>query len=136
MRWKVFPLTILAIAASGLLSNRWAAGAASPAHEVRIAASQFAFSPDLIAVVAGEPVRLVIHSDDAVHGFAIGELHIDVRIPRGGEPVTIDFIAPPPGRYEVTCSEFCGRGHVAMKAALISTAPVRTRAEGLEEWEF
>ena len=136
MRWTVLPLSILAVAATGSLLNPRAGAAAPPTHEVRVAASQFAFTPELIAVVAGEPVRLVIHSDDAVHGFAIRELHIDVRIPRGGEPVTVDFIAPPPGRYEVTCSEFCGKGHVGMKAAIVSTAPVQTGANRLEEWEF
>jgi len=97
-----------------------------PVHEVRVVARRFAFVPQFIDVTAGEPVRLVIRSDDGVHGFAIRELHIDVQIPRGGEAVTLEFMAPPAGRYEVACSEFCGTGHVQMKAALVSTAPTRT----------
>ena len=33
-----------------------------------------------------------------------------------GETVTAEFTAPPPGRYEIVCSEFCGSGHAAMWA--------------------
>ena len=96
-----------------------------PLHEVHVVARRFAFVPPIIDVIAGEPVRLVIRSDDGAHGFAIRELHIDVQIPRGGD-AAVEFTAPPAGRYEVACSEFCGNGHAQMKAALVSTAPART----------
>jgi len=100
---------------------------ADPVHEVEVVAKKFAFEPSVIRVIEGEPVRLVIRSADAVHGFAIRDLKIDVQIPRGGAPVTVEFTAPPPGRYEVACSEFCGSGHGQMKAALVSVGPTRTR---------
>ena len=61
-----------------------------------------------------------------VHGFAIRDLKIDVQIPRQGE-VTVEFVAPHPGRYEFACSEFCGSGHGQMKAALVSVAATPTR---------
>ena len=89
-------------------------------HELPVVAKKFAFEPSIIQVAAGEPVRLVIRSDDSVHGFAIPDLNIDVQIPRGGAPVTVEFTAPRAGRYEVACSEFCGSGHGHMKAALVS----------------
>jgi cytochrome c oxidase subunit 2 len=100
--------------------------AAQPVHEVSVVAKKFAFEPAEIQVVAGEPVRLVVRSSDSVHGFAIPSLKIDLQVPRGGDPVVAEFMAPPAGRYDVACSEFCGRGHGQMKAALVSTAPVRT----------
>src|SRR5215471_12092800 len=100
--------------------------AAQQVHEVSVVAKNFAFEPAEIQVVAGEPVRLVVRSADAVHGFAIPALKIDLQVPRGGDPVVAEFIAPPAGRYDVACSEFCGRGHGQMKAALVSAAPVRT----------
>jgi len=89
-------------------------------HEVQVVAKRFTFEPPIIQVVAGEPVRLVIRSDDGVHGFAIRDLNIDVNIPRGGAAVTVEFTAPRAGRYEVACSEFCGSRHGQMKAALVS----------------
>jgi len=97
-----------------------------PVHELEVVAKKFTFEPALIQVTAGEPVRLLIHSTDTVHGFSIRALNIDVQVPRGGEPVSVEFTAPPPGRYEVACSEFCGGGHGQMKAALVSVAATRT----------
>ncbi len=102
------------------------AAAAPPVHEVQIVASRFAFEPARIQVVAGEPVRLVIRSKDGTHGFAIPTLNVDLRIPASGEPETVEFTTPPAGEYDIACSEFCGRGHGQMKAALVSTAPTRT----------
>jgi cytochrome c oxidase subunit 2 len=111
---------IQAVAAllSTLLSTHSSTG--SQAHDLSVAARKFQFEPAALVVSAGEVVRLTIHSDDVVHGFAIPQLHIDVRIPDGGDPVTIEFVAPPPGRYEIICSKFCGHGHGEMKALLIS----------------
>lgn len=95
---------------------------ADPVHEVQVVAKKFAFEPAIIQVTAGERVRLVIRSADGVHGFAIRDLKIDAAIPRGGDAVTVEFTAPPPGRYQISCSEFCGSGHGQMKAALVSVA--------------
>ena len=93
---------------------------ADPVHEVLVTAKRFAFEPSIIQVVAGEPVRLVIRSGDTLHGFAIRGLKIDVQIPRGSGTVSVEFTAPPAGRYEIGCSEFCGGGHGQMKASLLS----------------
>jgi cytochrome c oxidase subunit 2 len=95
-------------------------------HEIQITASRYAFDPATIQVNAGEPVRIVIRSKDHVHGFSIPKLKIDVSVPKSGEPVTVDFTAPPPGRYEIACSEFCGSGHGQMKAALVSIGATPT----------
>jgi len=118
----------LALASAVLAATEWIATAdvARPVHEIRVAARQFAFEPATIQVTAGEPVRIVVRSNDTAHGFAIRELKIDLTIPRGGEAATAEFIAPPVGRYEIACSEFCGSGHARMKAELVSVAPVRT----------
>jgi heme/copper-type cytochrome/quinol oxidase subunit 2 len=93
---------------------------ADPIHEVQVVASKFAFEPAVIQVTAGEAVRLVIRSADAVHGFAIRDLKLDAQIPRHGDAVTIEFVAPPAGRHQIACSEFCGSGHKHMKGVLVS----------------
>ena len=92
-------------------------------HEIQITASRYAFQPVTIQVNAGERVRVVIRSTDGVHGFSIPTLKIDVQVPKGGDPVTVEFTAPAAGRYEIACSEFCGVGHGHMKAALVSDGP-------------
>jgi plastocyanin len=108
-----------AVAAAAILSPH-AVAADQPVHDIQIAASQYAFEPATIQVTAGESVRLVIRSKDVVHGFSIPDLKIEARIPAGGEPVKVEFVAPPPGRYDIACSEYCGTGHGQMKASLVS----------------
>src|SRR4029079_16028491 len=101
------------------------AAADRPVHEFEVIASRYAFEPATIQVNAGEPVRIVIRSPDGVHGFAIPALKVDAQVPKGGAAVKVEFTAPPAGRYEIACSEFCWRGHGQMKAALISVGPTQ-----------
>jgi cytochrome c oxidase subunit II len=114
-----------AIAVAMVSIAHHASAADLPVHQIEVVAARFAFDPATIQVRPGEPVRLVIRSKDTVHGFSIPKLKIDVRIPKGGDPVVVEFVAPSPGRFEIACSEFCGSGHGQMKAALISVAPAR-----------
>jgi len=115
-----------AIAVAVVLMSHHMAAADLPVHEVQVLAGKFAFDPPTIQVTTGELVRLVIRSKDTVHGFSIPKLKIDARIPKGGDRVIVEFVAPPPGRFEIACNEYCGSGHGQMKAALISVAPVTT----------
>jgi len=111
---------------AAVLMVRGTAAADRSVHEIQITASRYAFEPVTIHVNAGEPVRVVIRSTDGVHGFSIPTLKTDVLVPKGGDPVTVEFTAPAAGRYEIACSEFCGSGHGHMKAALVSVGPTQT----------
>jgi heme/copper-type cytochrome/quinol oxidase subunit 2 len=108
------------------LSGQPIAAADQPVHEVQIVASRFTFEPLTIQVTAGESVRLVVRSKNGTHGFAIPKLKIDLHIPDSGDPVTAEFSAPAAGEYDIACSEFCGRGHGQMKAALVSISVTKT----------
>ena len=123
-RVTAFPFGIAIVTVAMMLTSSLAA--ADPVHEVQVVAKKFAFEPADIQVVPGESVRLVIRSADAVHGFAIRGLNIEVQIPRGRAAVTVEFIAPPAGRYQIACSAFCGSGHGQMKAALASVMTMQT----------
>jgi cytochrome c oxidase subunit II len=123
---RIVAIVSLGIGAAIMMAAASGARTAQPVHEVNVVAKKFSFEPATIQVVAGEPVRLVVRSADVTHGFSIRELKIDLRVPKGGEAVVAEFIAPPTGRYEVACSEFCGSGHGQMKAALVSAAPTTT----------
>ena len=114
-----------AIIATALIGYRIAA-AGQPVHEVQIVASRYAFEPAIVQLAAGEPVRLVVRSKEGTHGFAIPKLKIDLHLPDNGETMTAEFTAPDAGEYEIACSEFCGRGHGQMRAALVSVSAVRT----------
>jgi heme/copper-type cytochrome/quinol oxidase subunit 2 len=69
--------------------------ASATVHELLVVAGRFSYEPATLQVIAGERVRSVIRSKDTVHGFSIPKLHIDKRIPKSGEPVVVEFTAPP-----------------------------------------
>ena len=92
---------------------------------VEMTAKRFAFLPEQVEVAEGDEVTINVRSADGTHGIEIEKLKVKKAIPRGGEVVTLSFTAPAPGRYVITCSEYCGRGHDDMKSVLV-VAP-RTR---------
>ena len=98
---------------------------ASAPREITVVAKRFAFEPASIEVTEGERIRLRVSSADGVHGFQVRRLRINKLIPRGGQPVTIDFVAPAPGSYEILCSEECGDGHDEMTGTLIVKAKAK-----------
>ena len=88
---------------------------------LELTAKRFAFLPDHLEVVEGDLVTLAVKSADGTHGIEIKKLKLKKEIPRGGSAVMLTFTAPAPGTYEITCSEYCGRGHDDMKATLVVT---------------
>ena len=110
-----------------LASARQDPATATAPREIEVVAKRFAFEPARIEVAEGERVRLLVKSDDGVHGLQIKKFHVNTMIPRGGKPVSIDFVASVPGTYEIMCSEECGDGHESMKGSLVVVAKSRTR---------
>jgi cytochrome c oxidase subunit 2 len=86
---------------------------------VEMIAKRFTFLPEQVEAVEGDEVTINVRSADGTHGIEIGRLKIKKAIPRGGDVVTLSFTAPAPGRYVITCSEYCGRGHEDMKSLLV-----------------
>ncbi len=112
------------LAAAALWLASPLARCAEPAPAVRtveITASKYQFQPSRIEVKQGEQVRLILHSTDVEHGIEIKEFHVKANIPKGGDPVTVEFVADQAGTIEVKCSHFCGMGHHGMKGQLIVT---------------
>jgi len=107
---------------STLLVARQDPATASAPRVIEVTAKRFTFEPSTIEVTEGERVRLVVKSADGVHGVQIKKFRINKVVPRGGTPVTIDFVASAPGKFEILCSEECGEGHDAMTAALVVNA--------------
>jgi len=94
---------------------------------VEVVAKRFAFSPSRIEVTEGETVRLLVRSADGMHGFQIKKLKVSEEIPRGSQPVIIEFTATAVGEFEILCSQFCGKGHEDMRGKLV-VVPRETRA--------
>ena len=96
--------------------------AASAPRVIDVVAKRFAFEPARIEVTEGERIRLVVTSADGVHGVGIKKFRVEKTVPRGGTPITIDFVASAPGEFPVLCSEYCGNGHEEMKGMLVVSA--------------
>jgi cytochrome c oxidase subunit 2 len=100
--------------------------AAGEPRVIEVIVKRFAFEPARIEVTQGERVRLMVRSADGVHGLEIKKFRVNKPVPRGGEPVAIDFVASAPGTYEILCSEYCGDGHETMTGSLV----VQAKAKG------
>ena len=90
---------------------------------IDVTASRFQFEPATISVSQGDNVRLRLHSADRSHAFAIKAFRVKALIPKGGETVTVEFVADQAGTFAFTCSEYCGTGHSRMKGKLVVLAP-------------
>jgi cytochrome c oxidase subunit 2 len=104
------------------------AAAARDVDEIKtidVVASRFKFDPATIAVVQGDRVRLRVRSADRAHGIGIKAFRLKALIPNAGETVTVEFVADRTGTFEISCSEYCGSGHAAMKGRLIVSARAR-----------
>lgn len=87
--------------------------AANEPRRIEIAAKRFTYTPAEITLKKGEPVVLVLHSEDVPHGLKIAELNVETEIAKGASSelaltpnVTGDFVGH--------CSRFCGSGHGSM----------------------
>lgn len=112
----------IALFACILLSPASLAPQSPEPRVIEVIARDYTFEPSEIEVVEGEPVRLVVVSADGLHGFEIKRLKLSEEIPRGGDPVVIEFTPHEPGRFPILCSVYCGDGHENMGGALVVTA--------------
>ncbi len=87
-------------------------------REIRIVARQWEFEPNVIRVKKGERVRLIVTSEDVVHGLAFPDYGINKEIAPGNE-VVIEFVADKGGEFQGFCSVYCGEGHSSMRLTLI-----------------
>jgi len=85
---------------------------------IPIVASKFAFEPAEVRLKQGEAVVLVLTTQDVAHGLKSKALGFDTRIPPGQE-TKVALTPQKAGRFEASCSKFCGGGHFGMKMAFI-----------------
>ena len=104
------------------MSNQQDPAAASAPRVINVLAKRFSFEPSRIEVAEGERIKLVVSSGDGVHGVEIKKFKVTKKVPRGGDPVAIEFVASVAGEFPIMCSEYCGEGHEDMKGMLVVAA--------------
>lgn len=90
-------------------------GDADPANDVSITGSPA--NPPVMALPVGEPVRLILRSDNVIHSFYVPAFLVKRDlIPVGGgrSPNELEFTVSEAGTYAGQCAEFCGQLHAAM----------------------
>jgi cytochrome c oxidase subunit 2 len=105
-----------------MVSAQQAPATVSAPKIIEVIARRFEFEPSKIEVTEGDHVRLIVRSGDGVHGIEIKKVKVSKVVPRGGENVTIDFVASAPGTFPILCSESCGEGHEEMTGTLVVRA--------------
>lgn len=91
-------------------------GQAQP-RRIEIIAKKFAFVPSEITVTKGQPVVLVLQSEDVLHGIRFKDLNLDTDI-RKDAPSELSFTPEKTGTFIGRCSRFCGKGHGEMTLTL------------------
>lgn len=119
--------TALLLGAAAMSNQQDPAAASAPFDSgeprvINIVATRFSYEPARVDVTEGERVTLVITSGDGVHGVEIKKFKVNQKVPRGGDPVTIEFVASAAGEFPILCSEYCGDGHEEMTGMLVVAA--------------
>ncbi|TGY90622.1 cytochrome c oxidase subunit II [Marinicauda algicola] len=78
-------------------------------------------------VPAGEPVRVIMNSQDVIHSLYLPELRIKQDVVPG-RTTSLWFRADDPGSYSLRCAEYCGVSHSRMVGELVVMAPAAFEA--------
>lgn len=110
-RW-ILPVLIAGIVAALAFSSPAALAQATP-QRIEVTARRFAFTPSEITVKKGQPVVLVLKSEDVAHGIRFRELDVNVKVKAGGTS-EVKFTPEKTGDFVGHCSVFCGAHHGSM----------------------
>ncbi|GAB2560739.1 cytochrome c oxidase subunit II [Dyella jejuensis] len=81
---------------------------------------------DTLHVPLGEPVRLIMTSQDVIHSFYVPDFRVKQDVVPG-RYTALWFIATKLGEFPLFCSEFCGTGHAAMIGTVEVVSPADYR---------
>ena len=94
------------------------------ALDVEGAAHQRAARDQRAARAGGQPVKLIIGSEDVLHSYYIPAFRVKMdAVP--GRYTTMWFEATKAGSYHLLCAEFCGMSHSKMIGKVVAMAPRR-----------
>jgi cytochrome c oxidase subunit 2 len=86
-------------------------------RRIDVSVKKFAYSPAEITLKKGEPVVLVLTTEDVSHGLKFKELNLNTKIEKG-KPSELALTPDRVGDFVGHCSVFCGSGHGTMTLTL------------------
>ena len=109
--WTLLAAAALAVAFAPLPPDMSAAHHAT--HTFDLDARQFAYSPSVLSVAAGDTVTINLRSMDVVHGLYLDGYGLSMQA-EAGHTSTLTFVANRSGTYRFRCSVTCGPMHPFM----------------------
>jgi heme/copper-type cytochrome/quinol oxidase subunit 2 len=86
---------------------------------IDVTLSRSAMAPDQIAMTIGERVRLQMTSADGGYACHVNGLHVDARIPAGGDAVTFDVTPTQAGVFQIDCIDDGDFARASAKGRLV-----------------
>jgi len=86
-------------------------------QRIEVSVKRFAYAPAEITLKKGEPVVLVLKTEDVAHGLKFADLNLSTKIEKG-KPSELAFTPDKAGDFVGHCSVFCGSGHGSMTLTL------------------
>ncbi|OGW27058.1 MAG: cytochrome c oxidase subunit II [Nitrospirae bacterium GWC2_57_13] len=120
--WTIIPtILVLAIFYAGWKGFLYMRTVPDDAMPVKVSARMWSWSFEYengrksgtLKVPAGRPVKLIITSEDVLHGLFIPAFRVKEDAVPGMETY-LWFLPHEPGSYDLFCTEYCGVGHSAM----------------------
>ncbi len=87
------------------------APAAIPTVVVHV--KSYLFSPNQLTLKKGRTIKILLISDDVLHGLAVRGLGVRTEVP-AGHPTEVTVTPSQVGDFPGTCSVYCGSGHKNM----------------------
>ena len=114
-KWML-PVLLAGIVAALAFSSP-AVWAQTAPQRIEVTDKRFTFSPSEITVKRGQPVVLVLKSEDVAHGIRFRELDVNLKVKAGGS-AEVEFTPEKTGDFVGHCSVFCGAHHGSMAIRL------------------
>jgi len=129
--WTAIPLAIVALLFyQGFTGYMELRTPPKQAYEIEVVARKWSWlfsypnghKDENLHVPVDRPVRLVMRSEDVIHGLFIPAMRVQMDIVPGRYTRTW-FRALKPGEYNLVCSQYCGTKHFDMRALVIVHPP-------------
>lgn len=112
--------TMVALLVGSALGGVAPLAADTPA-EIRISAKKFEYHPAKVTAKLGQPIVLVLTSEDRIHGFKMPDFGLRTDIVPGQE-TRVTLTPGKVGSFAFLCDVFCGDGHEDMEGVLAVVA--------------
>ena len=109
---------LLAAGLASLAGATLGADAPKRARVIRVKARRFKYTPEVIELKKGEPVRFELTTADITMGFNVPDFGVRADIVPG-KTTYLDLTPDKAGTFTFLCDIFCGDGHESMSGTLV-----------------